>query len=142
MMQLQSFNNAELVRQKKTSRYTEAEKEFIRKNYQAMTDKEIGKHLNRCHRGIEVQRIKMNFIKGHLGIYKSVDGKSYPLCIKAKAYKLYVSGMTIKEISTQLAFSWTTIYRWIKKFEPYQGRNKITIVMQSKINGENLFFDH
>jgi len=55
-----------------------------------------------------------------------------PLSIKANAYELYCSGMTIREAAKQLGRNKSVIGEWIKLFKPYTGNSPATVVIRSK----------
>lgn len=63
---MQTTKNGYYIRSRKlkTCRYTDKEKDFIRDNYQNITDQEIGIYLNRNPRGVEGQRYRMELVKG------------------------------------------------------------------------------
>ena len=56
-----------------------------------------------------------------------------PLSVKAQAYELYCSGLTIRQVASEMKRNKSVISEWVKLFKPYTGDRSITITIASKI---------
>ena len=55
-----------------------------------------------------------------------------PLAIKAKAYELHCSGITIRKIAKDLGHNKSHVCKWINSFKPYTGKSSVMVVLKSK----------
>lgn len=63
--------------------------------------------------------------------------KQYPKKDQAIMIEWIVNGHTLKEVSDHMKISRNTVSSYLSKYLPYNGPNKITITLQSKINKDN-----
>lgn len=62
----------------------------------------------------------------------------YPLQVRAEAMEQLLSGKSIKEVSESIGCSLGTVSSWFMYYLGYRGKEGVTEVKQSVINGDQI----